>query len=410
MRVIFRNLFLSVIFLLVQEGIGPSRGFAYPDDTASKRMEEVNRALDSYERQDSSNLGPPNGEDDFRQSLPVLPDPEEYLKDGQEQENGQEDWFETKRQEIINKTLDELTVKIETGYMFVRGEHSFRLDHTDYEGNLSKLTYPLRGGMSFIGAEGKMTPRLSLGGRYATSNFSNKTSKDEDWNFWGDHNGVPTFIDYQITEQDTENEAFFWNADIYYRLLNWEKKDIEENLADYFVLDKLNLDAFTGYQYYRGRHTMVDPITEYRRLIGSQWWYVPTVPLYEGLNSWYRVTYQGPRVGLRLGGSYAEKISSSLSLSYAFLKTEADGYWNLRDFRWHHEGKGYGSAINVDFETKYFITSNWYLGGGLNYMWQKQKDLLYSGTQPGSSFTDLDIARDTQMSLLGFSLKVGFCW
>lgn len=325
----------------------------------------------------------------------------------------QSSFKERNRSEIIERTLEETIVTVKTGYMFVRGEQSFRLDHPVVDGNLSKLTYPIRGGMGFIDAEAKITPKFFVGGRYAASNFSEETSKDEDWNFWADHNGKETFINYQITEQNTKNKAHFWNANLYYRAYDWGSADMGKDMQAMFMADKLYLDVFAGYQYYQGRHTAVDPMTKYKRLIGSQWWHVPSVPLYLGLNSWYEVTYQGPRIGLRFGGSRDEKFSSSISLAYAWLKTDAHAYWNLRDFRWTHKGKGSGSALNLDMEAEYHITPHWFLGGGLHYMWQRQEKSLYSGTQTIPeyfSFTDLDLARDTTLNLFGFSLKAGFQW
>jgi hypothetical protein len=315
----------------------------------------------------------------------------------------------SERQKIIEQALDETTFKIKIGSMFIRGEQSFRLAHPDLPGNLSKLTYPLRGEMGFIHAEAQLTPRFSIDGRYTASDFKNETSKDEDWNFYGNHNGSEKFIDYQITEQNTKNKAFFWNANLFYRVYDWSIEE-DKQISELLLADKVSLDIFSGYQYYKGKHTMIDPITKYERLVDGQWWYVPSVPLYEGLNSWYEVTYKGPRIGVRVRGDHGSRISSSINLAYAWLSTNAEAYWNLRDFRWRHRGQSQGSALSLDIEGEYRLSSRWLLGAGFHYMWQKHEKSLYSGTQPGSSFTDLDLARDTQMRLFGFSLQAGYRW
>lgn len=310
-----------------------------------------------------------------------------------------------KRQETITKAMDDAAFKIKVGYMFLKGEQSFRLLNTTHGGNLSKLTYPIKGGMGFVDTEAKIAPRLFIGGRYAHSNFKRETCRDEDWNFW--MGGL--FIDYHLTEQDSTNKAHLWNANLYYRAFEWDKDDLGKDLTDLLRIDRLYIDAFAGYQYYQGKHTMVDPTTKHLIKIGGVW-FKGNTPYYDGLNSWYEVTYKGPRAGFRIGGSVNERLSSSISFSYAWLRSHAHAYWNLRDFDWNHQGQGLGSALNIDIEAQYYLTAQWFLGAGFHYMQQKHEKFLYSGSQPAGVFTDLDIARDHNMHLYGLSLQLGYQW
>jgi hypothetical protein len=314
---------------------------------------------------------------------------------------------ERARREIVNQTLQDARFKMSLGYAFVGGEQSFRLINEN-GGRLSKLTYPIKGGLGIIDAEYRLTPKWSVGGRWMSSNFKNRTSKDEDWNFvsadW------PRVIEYQLTEQDTKNRAEYFDANIYYRAFDWDRQQLSDYISEMLLVDRLYIDVFGGYQHYKARHIAMDPITEYIWEDSVGLWRHAGLPLHVGLNSIYEVNYKGPRLGLRLGGSITEKVSSHISFSYAWLKTKSYGHWNLRDFNWRHEGSGLGRAFTTDVEAIYHITPNWFVGAGFHYMYQKQDDLLYSGSYPGASWSDLDQARDTQMHLYGPSLKAGMRW
>jgi len=302
------------------------------------------------------------------------------------------------RREVIDKALEDASFKMDFEYQFVFGEQSFRIINADGS-DASKLTFPVEGGMGIVNAEARIFPRLFIGGRFGISNLNNTTSKDEDWSI--------VFVgDYYYTQQKTKNEAQLWDANIYYRMFDWDKQELGDYMKGMLLVDRLYIDIFGGYQYYKGRTTMIDPITE-------EHWELLGVPLLHntseqawGLNSQYEVIHKGPRAGLRLGGSLTEKLSSNVSLAYAWLDTKSYGNWNLRNFNWKHEGNdGYG--FNVDVEALYHITPDWYVGAGFHYLHYVQDKLLYTGVQPGSSFTDLDQARDEEVTAYGPSLKFG---
>ncbi|MBN3039777.1 MAG: hypothetical protein JW867_01480, partial [Candidatus Omnitrophica bacterium] len=309
------------------------------------------------------------------------------------------------RQEIIKQTLEDARIKIDTEYMFTAGEQSFEIINSN-GGKLSKLTFPIEGGMGIVNAEAKVYPNVFISARYATSNFDKKTSKDEDWNYMSGS----TYVNYQISEQDTKNRAEYWDANLYYRFLDLTKDDLGDYLSNLFIVDRLYLDVFGGYQQYKARHTMIAPATKFLLQMADGSWWTTDLSSYNRLNSQYEVTYKGPRIGLRVGGSITEKLSSNISMSYAWLQTKSHGCWNLRNFNWWHKGDGLGTGFTTDIEALYHFTPNFFLGAGFHYIYQKHKDLLYTGVGSGSDFHDLDQAREEKMVLYGPSLKLGYRW
>jgi Protochlamydia outer membrane protein len=332
----------------------------------------------------------------------------DYDIEKQSQEHEKRRQKDRGRNERINEALEDARLKMSADYTFVRGEQSFRVINSDGS-RLSKLTYPIKGGMTTFNMEYKITPKIFAGGRWMSSNFRNTTSKDEDWNI-----PFPApfgSVNYNITEQDNKNNAKYFDANIYYRMFDWDKEHLDNYVAELLLVDRMYLDVFGGYQYYKATHTMQSPTTRWnwQDQAGGWWTTVPTITS-SGLDSKYEIEYKGPRIGLRLGGNITEKVSSSLSFSYAWLSTQATGNWNLRNFNWWHKGDGLGTALTTDIEAEYHITPNWFAGAGFHYMFQEQKDLLYSGVQPGSTFSDLDQAREATMHMYGPSLKVGMRW
>ena len=311
-----------------------------------------------------------------------------------------------RRSEVVNEALEDARFKASIDYAYLFGEQSFRIINSDGS-KLSKLTYPLKGGMTIANMEYKITPKIFVGGRWMSSHFKNKTSKDEDWNIWVNGFGPAS---YHVTEHDSKNNAKYFDTNVYYRVADFDRATLGDYLSDFLIVDRLYIDIFGGYQYYKATHISQDPITrhELQDLAGG-WWFTPT-PYSDGLDSKYEVEYKGPRVGLRVGGSITEKISSNISFSYAWLKTQSSGNWNLRNFNWWHKGNGLGKSFIIDAEGLYHITPNWFVGAGFHYMYQEQKDLLYTGVQPGGFFKDLDQSRDTKMHLFGPSVKLGMRW
>jgi hypothetical protein len=143
-------------------------------------------------------------------------------------------------------------------------------------------------------------------------------------------------------------------------------------------------------------------------LVDTVEWWTPTYNPIPGLNSTYEVSYSGPRAGFRTKGSFG-KLDTRFTLAYAWLKTEAVGYWNMRDYLFKQRGKN-GRGIDMAFEATYNFTPHFSAGLGYNYSYYKQKKATECGTMPGFSYTDWDIIRNIESKIYGPSFLVKCDW
>ena len=318
------------------------------------------------------------------------------------------DETDNEKEQAIEETLNKIEIELAIEYQMITGEQVFTVINSGGQ-RISKLTYPIKGNMLTLKGELRFNPRLSVGGKYGSSDFDKTTNSDEDWNFTGMHNGSLKQIDYQITKQNCKSKMEMFDINAYYRLFNLDDSDAKEETSELFVIDKFFLDIFGGYQQQRGRYTMKDPTTEYLRFVDSSWWEATGLPLNEGLNSPYKVIYRGPKLGLRIGSSN-KKISTRISMSYGWIKTRAHGYWNLRDYSFSQNSTNTGYALNLDLDVRYKLTKNWFIGGGYTYTEYRQHELKESGVQPGDTYDNLDIIRDANNKVYGPYLMVGSIW
>ncbi|MCQ9206106.1 MAG: hypothetical protein NG737_07340 [Omnitrophica bacterium] len=250
--------------------------------------------------------------------------------------------------------------------------------------------------MTILNGEWRFHPRFSIGGRYGSSSFRETTAIDTDWFI-----GIPSVIWWQSNSTSKAKMDFF-DMNIYYRLLDLDKSQMSEKFSSFLLLDRFSLDIFGGYQQQTGRYgdtNLVDVI---------QWWTPVNSPI-AGLDSFYKIRYKGPRLGVRFKGWANDKFSSKLSFSYALIKTEAYGWWNLRDLTFWHNGDD-GFAYNIDAEVTYHLTPNWFIGIGYHYMKYRQKELTETRILPGYSHYDLDVVRDANNKVYGPSFRVGYMW
>jgi len=304
--------------------------------------------------------------------------------------NQQENITKEKRDTNIEKTLRDISVELTFEYAFnAKGEQSWEL-LKETGGMASKLTYPTEGKMFIVKGELGFFSKFFLGGRFASSDFKKTTNSDEDWGFWDWHNGAVKYIEYQITRQGCKSRVEFFDLNLYYRLLNFEEDPAkqgylsatEDTLFDNLLIDRLSLDIFVGYQRYKGRYAMVDPFLEALRIVDGAWWEAEGLPANVGLNSPYKISYEGPRLGFRAKGSKG-KITSQLSLAYCVgLKTEAYGYWNLRDLSFWQKGtNGYG--LDFGCEITYSFTPFFSAGLGYSSLYFKQNKLKMYAVEEG---------------------------
>jgi hypothetical protein len=247
----------------------------------------------------------------------------------------------------------------------------------------------------------ELLPRLYFGGKYAGSHFKDTTCTDTDW--------IPDFDPGVWLESNSrcEPDIDIFDLNFYYTLLDLsseeaKKKTQTKEWFDLLRVDKLSLDAFVGYQEERGYYRATDLVDT------VEWWTSVYNPI-PGLDSYYKVCYRGPRLGLSAEGS-AGKVSTRLSFAYAWLHTAAKGWWNLMNYSFEQRGsKGYG--LDVELETTYHITPNFSAGLGYNYLFYRQKRLTESGSIPGViSYENWDIIRNVDSSIYGPSFLLRYHW
>lgn len=294
------------------------------------------------------------------------------------------------RDEIIELCLE---------YLFaMRGDQIFEV--IDSQGRkISKLHYPHRGEMIFLSAEMHVLPGLSIGGKFASSHLKRTTTTDTDW--------LPA-VDPEIWWESNSNcsaELEYYDINFFLRVLD-TKRDKEsrlkwDELFDFLLVKKLTFDIVVGYQHEKARYGMTD-------LIDTIEWWAPTSNPVSGLNSFYKVQYQGPRLGFRAQAS-DEKWSTKIDFAYAWLTTKGYGWWNLRDYTFEQAGT---KGVGVDFsaELTYKFTRRLSAGLGYRLLVFKQEKMKESGNQPGLIYDDLDIIRNVESSISGPYTVVRFIW
>jgi hypothetical protein len=318
------------------------------------------------------------------------------------------------REQEIASELRKVEVSLALEYFMTGGHQQFEII-TEDGALLSRLKYSNSGRIPVVKGEARYD-RFSIGGRFGSATLDKKICTDEDWNIapidvTGD--GIPDPRDYQITRQYCEPKITFYDANLYYNLVNTRRAD--EPMSRNLLVDNYSFDVFGGYQYYQGKYHMIDPMTEWLIDSGGTWYYALGLPADIGLDSFYKIKYQGPRLGMRFQGQKG-KWNSSLSLSAAYLKTRAEGWWNLREFEYTQRGNG-GIGTDLDLETTYAITPSWSAGFGFNFIGLYQRKMKESGSLPDpllpgviDVFSDLDNVRDANNQTYGFTLILRYTW
>ncbi|MBN1913955.1 MAG: hypothetical protein JW788_06100 [Candidatus Omnitrophica bacterium] len=325
-----------------------------------------------------------------------------------------------KKAEVVDTALREIAIEIALEYAFLNeSEQTFEIIDSN-EKLISKLTYPAKGELFILKAEVEFPFKVLVGGRFASSEFKKKTCSDEDWQLYDISwpYGTDSYIDYQVTKQDSDSKVEFFDLNVYLRLVDFNRQQAKEKclssifvwgeqIWDYVELERLFFDISGGYQVQKGRYSMVDPIREWQLEDEGAGYYVAGLPAEFGMESFYKIEYKGPRLGFRVGTQ--GRLSSRFGFSYTLLRTKAYGWWNLRDYTFNQSGKnGYG--LDFSFETTYKFTPRIYAGVGYNYLQFRQKKMKESGAQPGYIYEDLDIVRNTDSNVYGPSFILKYIW
>ncbi|MDD5166338.1 MAG: hypothetical protein PHQ57_02975 [Candidatus Omnitrophica bacterium] len=308
------------------------------------------------------------------------------------------------RQSERGRDIFDLSVELMTS---VHGEQTFDVIDSD-ETLISRLKFPHRGQTMVFNGELYVLPRLSLGGRFCSSRvlqLSNANSTDTDWKA-NTFNRVWT-----ESYDDTKTEINFFDANIYARLLNLEKGSgtgIAGKASDFLLIGqdgRLSFDLFGGYQFQEGRYEMCNMTQTVEN-------YIPVSEKINSHDSFYKITYRGPRLGARSEYSFS-RFSARLSFAYAWLKTKASAYWNLRDYPFYQHGDGYdGYGVDLNAEFKYQFTKHISGGFGYNYMIRRQHKMKESGDDRSGTgnYTDSDNIRNANSTLYGPSVFVKVNW
>lgn len=351
---------------------------------------------------------------------PQPPGPKKIL---QEQTVKEPDVFSTPgdsgqslREQKMEITLRDIAIEVSLEYFVNMGSQSFNVIDEATGANVSKVIFPLRGGMPIIKGEVRFLPRISLGGKYANSELGERTCSDEDWGFWGWHNSAWKYIEYQESRQASESRVEFYDINLYYNLFNFSSDaqvqrklfPVTERPEQDFGLDGASFDVFAGYQYYKSRCRMLDPVYGIERIVDGINWHDLFLPDNYGLDSFYKTEYYGPRVGLRATGSKG-KVTTGLRCALALLETKAYGWWNLREYSfWQTGSNGYG--VEVGFDTTYAFTRSFSAGLGFNSFGYFQQKMKESGDEAGATYKDLNIIRHANSWNYGPTFILKYIW
>lgn len=272
---------------------------------------------------------------------------------------------------------------------------------------ISRLKYPHRGQQIIFKGELYILPRLSFGGRFSSSHIlqlSDANSTDTDWKV------ATANLVYTEYNSTTKTEVNFFDANIYGRVLGLDRsKDMDpiSKLFDFLLISQessLFLDFFGGYQYNQGRYGTYD-------LIQRIYDYVHDYANLVGEDTFYKINYRGPRLGVRGEYSY-KRLATRISFAYSWLKTKGEGYWNLRQYPFSQRSDGYdGYGITLEGEISYQFTKYLAAGFGYNFMRLNQHKMRESGHEAGEApYTEYDIVRNVNSTLYGPSVFVRVNW
>lgn len=300
------------------------------------------------------------------------------------------------RESVMEQILSKLEIEVALKYFFAHGPQNFQVGQDGLW--RSRLVFPRRGGMVFYSGEIKYPP-FSIGGTYGHSFFDKTTCTDTDWDL--------TFSPEVWLESNSRcaPQTQAWDINFYYRLLEQKKSEgmdtEKKEVLEILRVDDIALDIFGGYQQEKGHYRMNDGIQTVDE-------YVPVRIPFPDLDSFFKIEYQGPRLGCRVEGSKG-KLSSRLTFAYAWLEANGYGWWNLRPRQfWLKHGKGYNVDFNLDLA--YDLTSNLSVGAGYKYMFSETKGGRYQFLDPGDPLVDLDAWQESTSTLCGFTLMVKYAF
>jgi len=219
---------------------------------------------------------------------------------------------------------------LELDYWMVHGSQSwYKRIPVPYPGPIGrKQVYPVETDFWVLSAEYRFLERWSIDASYGFGDLDKRTGSDRRW-FHG-YSPLPSMT----AIFDNSGDAYFWIADLNYRVL---------------AKDSSYLDAFLGYQFNKNSFKMK-----------NGWWttvaYTPVSIPMPPLMSSYEIEYQGVRLGLRGEMPLSSNPEWTLEGSVAYLpwlEAEGDGVLNFGLVQYTQtdgDGEGVDASIAVNYK------------------------------------------------------------
>ncbi len=235
----------------------------------------------------------------------------------------------------------------------------------------SELEYPLDSNYFILGAEYSFLAgrsRFAVDLNYGFSEDIDGTTGDWDWVWWD-----PEPLIY--AESDTDGDSDFFNANVYYRLWGWGKKD--------------SVDLFVGY------HNQQHSFTNYNARILIPEYYTTT-----GKAAEYEMEFNGVRAGIRMEVALSKRLSLLANAAFIpYADVDTNGRWLYRDLSFSQSADGYG--VDFDLLLDFEITPNVSVIGGLKYMLLRATDGEESGAQGGIPYGPFEIVDEIESDQFG---------
>lgn len=240
----------------------------------------------------------------------------------------------------------------------------------------SEIEYPMDSDFVIFGAEYAFdigNSRFSVDLNYGFSGDIEGTTRDWDW---VSHDPKPLVY----AETETEADSHFLNANLYYRLWEWGRRN--------------SLDIFVGY------HDQENSFTNSNaRVLTPEY---STIP---GTVAEYQMDFKGVRAGFRMDVALSPRFAVRGNFALIpYVDFDATGEWHLRDLSFRQSAEGYGVDLDVylDFELLPHVD----LLAGIKYLYLRATDGEEWGYAEGQPYGPSDVVDEVESDQFGATAGV----